>query len=235
LRIPLFEFLIASALTCFAAPLAAQTPPPGTPTQPAATTSAASSSDTKYFAGLVTGAGWAKNASSVFGVEAGARVWRNVDVFAEFAHFSDVVTQAQIDVAAPLVDYLQRTQGKPASADLKMPAFASNFGARWVFEQTSMPYAAKPYALFSLGATHVNREPTFTLGGTDITNSLPQYGITLQSDLTGDETQLSVTGGAGVIVPYRMLYFDLGYRLMSIRLSEAINVNRLHISIGARF
>ena len=32
-----------------------------------------------------------------------------------------------------------------------------------------------------------------------------------------------------------MLYFDLGYRLMSIRLSEAINVNRLHISIGARF
>jgi hypothetical protein len=123
-----------------------------------------------------------------------------------------------------------------------MPAVYGGVGARWVFENVDLGrwvplhVQLKPYAQFSVGAARVKREPTFTLAGSDITNSLGQYGVRLGADLTATERRAAVTGGFGVLVPYRMLYFDVGYKLTGIKTpGEAIKVVRLHIGIGARF
>ena len=57
----------------------------------------------------------------------------------------------------------------------------------------------------------------------------------LGADLTATEKKAAFTGGAGVLIPVRMFYVDLGYRLTTIRTAESINVNRFNIGVGARF
>jgi hypothetical protein len=177
-----------------------------------------------------------QKSGGVVGAEAGARVWRHLDGFLEAGSFGDVVPQKQLDVATPLTAYLQQTQGKPAASTVKMPAVYVGVGARWVFENINIAGWAKPYAQFSIGGARVKREPTFTLAGTDVTASLGQYGVTLGADMTATERQTAVTGGFGVLVPYRMLYVDVGYKMTSIKMTgESIGVNRFHFGIGARF
>jgi hypothetical protein len=188
------------------------------------------------YGGIVTGTEAVQKSGGVVGAEAGARVWRGLDVLVEGGSFGDVVTQRQLDVAAPLVTYLAQTQGKAATSTVKMPAVYGGVGARWVFEKINIAGWARPYAQFSVGAARVKREPTFMLGGSDVTASLGQYGVQLGADLTATERRGAFTGGFGVLVPYRMLYFDVGYKMTGIKIpGESINVNRFHIGIGARF
>jgi hypothetical protein len=199
-----------------------------------------------WYGGLATGMAAVHNSGGVAGAEAGARVWRHLDVFLEAGSFADVVPQRQLDVATPLTSYLQATQGKAAASNVKMPAVYGGVGARWVFENVNlarwvprwvpMHVQLKPYAQFSVGGARVKRQATFTLAGSDITSSLKQYGVTLGADMTATERRAAVTGGFGVLVPYRMLYFDVGYKITGIMTSgQSINVNRLHIGVGARF
>lgn len=189
-----------------------------------------------WYGGVITGVGSVKKTGGVIGAEAGARVWRNLDVLLEGGSLSDVVPQRQLDLTRPLADFLQSREGKAAEASVKMPAIYGGIGARWVFENVNIAGWAKPYVQFGIGGARVKREPKFTLGGADVTGSLTQYGVTLGADLTATEKRAAITGAAGVLVPYQMLYFDVGYRITSIQTpGPAINVNRLHIGVGARF
>ena len=188
-----------------------------------------------WYGGLVTGVETVKNTGAVIGAEAGARVWRHLDVSLEAGSFGDVVPQTEIDSAAPLSDFLQQTQGQAAALTLKRPAIYGGLGARWVFEDTILAGRARPYVNFGLGGARVKHEPTFTLGGTDVTGALDQYGVKLGADLTATEKKAAITGGAGVLIPVRNFYLDLGYRLTSIRTADTINVNRFNIGVGARF
>ncbi len=128
-----------------------------------------------WYGGLVTGVETVKNTGAVIGAEAGARVWRHLDVSLEAGSFGDVVPQTEIDSAAPLSDFLQQTQGQAAALTLKRPAIYGGLGARWVFEDTILAGRARPYVNFGLGGARVKHEPTFTLGGTDVTGALDQY------------------------------------------------------------
>lgn len=189
-----------------------------------------------WYGGVITGVGSVQKTGGVIGAEAGARVWRNLDVLLEGGSLSDVVPQRQLDLTAPLTDFLERREGKDASASVKMPAIYGGFGARWVFENVNIAGWARPYVQFGVGGARVKRQPKFTLAGADVTSSLTQYGVTLGADLTATEKRAAITGGGGVLIPYRMLYVDVGYRVTGIRTpGEAINVNRLHIGVGARF
>jgi opacity protein-like surface antigen len=189
-----------------------------------------------WYAGFVTGTETAAKTGAVFGGEAGARVWKKLDLLLEGGSFGDVVGQSQLDSLAPLTTYLQSSQGQTAAATLKMPALYGGIAGRWVFEDVVIGGHAKPYVLFGLGGARVKREPTFTLAGSDITASLSQYGVTLGADLKDTEKRVTVTGGAGIVIPVQQFYVDLGYRLTSIRLAGgAANVSRVHIAVGARF
>ncbi len=176
-------------------------PPPRPPSPPRIPTPAVNLA----YGGLVTGTEAVQKSGGVVGAEAGARVWRNLDVFLEGGSFGDVVPQRQLDVATPLTAYLQQTQGKTAASTVKMPAVYGGVGARWVFENVNIAGWVKPYVQFSVGAARVKREPTFTLAGSDVTSSLSQYGVKLGADMTATERRGAVTGGFGVLVPYRML------------------------------
>jgi opacity protein-like surface antigen len=188
-----------------------------------------------WYGGLVTGVETVKNTGAVVGAEAGARVWRHLDLSLEAGSFGDVVPQKEIDSAAPLSDFLQQTQGQAAALSLKRPAIYGGLGARWVFEEMILAGHARPYVSGGIGGARVKHEATFTLGGTDVTGSLDQYGVKLGADLTATEKRAAITGGAGVLIPVRNFYVDVGYRLTNIRTSQAINVNRFNIGVGARF
>jgi hypothetical protein len=146
----------------------------------------------------------------------------------------DVVTSAQKQATAPIVQFLQSSQGDSPTATVRVPVWYSQVGARWVFEEVGGH--VRPYAQFALGGARVERQSTFTLNGQDITASLPSYGVTLGSDLTGTDSHFAVGGGFGIVIPYGRWYGDVGYHIMSIRIpSAATNVNQLRFSFGARF
>jgi hypothetical protein len=77
---------------------------------------------------------------------------------------------------------------------------------------------------------------TFTVGGTDVTTNLQQYGAVLGTDLSGSFTKPMLTLGAGIAYPVGRLVLDFQYRFGRIFAEdEAINVNRAGIGIGVRF
>ena len=105
--------------------------------------------------------------------------------------------------------------------------------ARYVLESQR---AYRPYAVFGIGGARIAPKSTFTLGGTDISGQLAQYGVTLGLDLSGHRSHPAFTGGVGVLVPYGKWYGDAGVRVTSIRTEgQATNVVRLNIGVGARF
>jgi opacity protein-like surface antigen len=185
------------------------------------------------YAGVATGIAAASKVGVPINAEAGMRVWRQLDVSIEAGWFSNVATGDSTAAAAELVNFLQSTQGQPASAKVKRPAAYGTVNARWVLE-SGRRY--RPYGLLGIGGARVTTKSTFQLGGSDISGSLGQYGITLGQDLSGHSSHPAVTVGVGVIVPWGRWYGDGGYRLTSIMTNGGSTVvNRLNVGGGIRF
>jgi opacity protein-like surface antigen len=186
-----------------------------------------------WYGGLVTGVSAVQNVAGTFGAEAGIRLWRTMDVSIEVGRFQDTSTRRRADLARTLAAFIQQTQGQVASSSIKAPTTYMSVNARWVFENTRR---LRLYGVFGVGGAKVTLEPHFTVGNTDITGSLAQYGVTLGADLTGHSSHAAITGGMGLLIPIGKWYGDAGYRLTSILTSgQATNVSRLHIGFGARF
>lgn len=232
----LYSIVVITVAVCCAAPVAAQTQTPAAP----ATPTVAGPTVNLGYAGLLTGQGTVQRTSRVLGAEGGARVWRNLDLFVEGGQFRDLVTRRQLEIPAPLVTYLQKTQGKAATADVRVPGSYGAVGARWVFENLKMPLSfplpARLYAQVAFGRASLEMKPTFTLGGADVTAALAQYGVTLGGDLTQKSSAPAYGAGLGVLVPYKMLYGDIGVRALSIKTAgQSTTVGRFHVGIGVRF
>ncbi len=221
---------LVSALTLVPMSAAAQTPAPSQAQQ------ASTPSMNLWYVGANTGITVVEHVGGVFGAEAGARVWKNLDIVAELAWMQNVVTRHTLDSATTVANYLQTTQGQTATSDVEVPAFYVGAGARWVFEKTEFG-GFKPYVIVTLGSTHTNIKSTFTLGGTDVTNSLPQYGVTLGSDLAGTSNNFTVSPGVGVVRALNSSWYtDIGVRLVSIGTqSQQTNVTRLVLGGGYKF
>src|SRR4029079_3659347 len=124
--------------------------------------------------------------------------------------------------AETIAAYLQTSQGKPATGTLEVPAFMAGGGVRFMLMK---PGHITPYFSATAGAARMSKRPTFTLAGTDVTSSLPSYGVTLGSDLTGEETKAAFGGSLGVIVDQGRWYIDGGLRFTSIQtVGKATNV-----------
>ena len=221
---------LVSALTLVPMSAAAQTPAPSQAQQ------TSSPSMNLFYVGANTGIAVVEKVGGVFGAEAGGRVWKNLDIVAELAWMQNIVTRHTLDNATTVANYLQTTQGKPATSDVTVPAFYFGAGARWVFEKTDLG-GFRPYVIMTLGSTHTNIKSTFTLNGTDVTNSLPQYGVTLGSDLAGTANNFTVSPGAGVVRSLNTSWYaDLGVRLVSVSMQDQhANVVRLVIGGGYKF
>src|SRR5215471_18490084 len=218
---------LVGTLTLVPLPAAAQTPaqPPPQPSGP---------SVNLYYVGVNTGVAVASKASGIVGGEAGFRVWKNLDLVGELVWMQNVVTGAQVDKANTIANYLSTTQGQPATSNVEVPAIYWGLGGRWVFEQVNVA-RMRPYVLLTFGSGHTDIKSTFTLGGADVTGSLPQYGVTLGSDLTGKSNHFAPDFGGGAVATFGSWYTDVGVRVVSITGQDQPNVFRFVVGGGYRF
>ncbi len=219
---------LVGALTLVPLPAVAQTPaqPPHQPSGP---------SVNLWYVGANTGVAMVEKAGGIVGGEAGFRVWKNLDLVGEIVWMHNVVTRAQLDKANTIASYLSTTQGQAATSNVEVPATYWGLGGRWVFEQVNLAQL-RPYVLATFGAGYTNIKSTFTLGGSDVTGSLPQYGVTLGSDLAGKSNHFALDTGGGVVWAVRSWYTDFGVRLVSIGgQDQKTNVFRLVVGGGYRF
>ncbi len=218
-----FEAVLVGVMIVAAAPAAAQTP-----------AGAAAPIVNMGYIGINTGGAVVEKFGSVFGLEAGVRVWKNLDIVGEVAWMTDVVTRRQLDRAETIATFLATTQNAPTSGSLKVPAFYGGGGLRWVFESGSR---FRPYLIATFGAAQTELKPTFRLNGADVTSSMTQYGITLGQDVLGKYSNPAASGGIGILLKVRdTFYLDGGVRMISISdEGQRVNVARIVAGGGYRF
>ena len=220
---------MAAALLMAAAPAKAQT----TTAAAAPAASANAPSVNMWYVGGFAGIGAVQNVGALISAEAGVRVYRGIDVIAEAGWAQDVVTRRQSDLTAKVATYLQNTQGKPASSSVVAPAKFGMVGVRYVIDFSNSFHT---YLIGEVGGASVEYQPTFTLDGSDVTGTLPTYGVTLGSDLKSTQSKVAYGGGLGVWYTRGQWFVDGGVRLLSIQTdSQATNVMRAQIGFGVRF
>ena len=181
----------------------------------------------------IAGAAAVKNVGGTYGGELSLPWSDRITLFGEGIWMEDVVTRHRADVAEPIASALEASQGKPASGTVTAPAAYGGGGVRILL---APHHSMRPYVAFSAGAAHVAYTPVFVLAGTNVTKSLPQYGVTLGRDLTGESTNAAFSGGAGIRIPKGRWSFDIGLRVTSIRTPNGpTNVSGLRAALGLKF
>lgn len=183
--------------------------------------------------GAIVGAASVQNIGGALGGEISYTVTDAIDIFGEGVGFQDLTTRRQIDRMPIITSALQSSQGKTATGTLTAPAGYGGGGVRVMLMQGR---SLRPYVAFAAGSARIALTPAFTLGGTDVTASLSQYGIALGRDLTGDISAAAFGGGGGVRINKPRFYIDGGVRLTSIRTpDQPTNVLRGELRAGLRF
>jgi hypothetical protein len=222
----LFPAVVFTGTLVVALPVAAQTSASG------AQVTAGGSTGGPVFIGAIGGAGAVQKVGGVYGGELGFHVTNHVDVFAEGVWLQDVATRRRIGIASELASVLQTTQGSAASGTVAEPALCADAAARFTFTNGRL----RPYVIVGAGMAQMTLKPVFTLGGTNVTASLPSLGITLGRDLSGTSTQPAFTGGLGVRMSQRRWYLDAGLRATRIQATdEPITAVRATLTFGLVF
>ena len=180
--------------------------------------------------------------SQSYGAEAGVTILPGLQVFVEGGRIGDVANAAIIGVAAQTIAaYLTRTQSGVVSYSVKQPATFGLVGLKYLIPLSSSGRSpigkAQPYIMAGGGIARVQNNVAFTIGGTDVTANLQQYGVLLGTDLSGSVTKAMLTLGGGVTVPvWRQLILDFQYRYGRIFTDdEAIVAQRAGVGLGIKF
>jgi hypothetical protein len=210
-------WMAIAAVLLWAAPAAAQAPP----------------APMRWYIGGMAGGQAVQTLGGQVGGELGVRLNDRIEIFGEAAWLQNVITRRRIQTAQTVAAFLQQTQGSAASATISAPAGYGGAGVRVMLTDGG---SLRPYVIGEAGVARVTLRPAFMLGGTNVTTQLPQYGVTLGSDLTGQFTKSAFGAGAGVLVPRGTWYIDGSVRLTSIRTDgQPTNVIRFGVGIGRRF
>jgi opacity protein-like surface antigen len=170
--------------------------------------------------------------SQSYGVELGVSLKPSVQIFGEVGFTKDTAPASLASGAQVIANYLSLTQSNVAYTAAQPVTFGVA-GFRFPFATTSK---LEPYVLVGGGVAQVKKDVTFTIGGTDVTGNLAQYGVVLGTDLSGSETKGMLSFGAGVAWPvWEKLVVDFQYRYGRVFTSEGLNMNRAGVGIGVRF
>jgi hypothetical protein len=220
-----FPALVILGSLVAARPVAAQT---SVPFPPVATSEPAG----HLFIGGIAGAGSVQNVGGAAGAELGLRVANRIDLFAEGVWMQDVATRHRLGLASEVASILQTSQGSVATGTIEAPAVCVDAGARF----TLTGGRVRPYVVIGAGMARMTLKPTFTLGGSNVTASLPTYGVTLGSDLSGESTEPAFTGGLGLRMAQGRWYLDGGLRVTRIQaVDEGITAVRASVTFGLIF
>ncbi len=172
--------------------------------------------------------------SQSFGVEGGINLARRLNLFADAGYTRDTAPETLGAVAQIIAGYLTQIQPAAVTYQVRQPVWFIQAGVRYVIPSSDK---IDPYVLGGAGMASVTRDVRFTVGGTDVTDSLGTYYVVLGSDLSGSETVPILTFGGGVVWNYRrQLFFDLNYRFGHLFTdNEGTSINRLGVGVGTRF
>jgi opacity protein-like surface antigen len=172
--------------------------------------------------------------SNSFGGEIGINVLPDLQVFIEGGHMGDVATPSISDAAKLIAGALSQSQPAPVGYSVKQPVTFGAAGLRYLIPVQS---PVRPYVMGGLGLAKVQQQFAVTIGGTDVTSTLDQYGVQLGTDLSGSFTKLLLVVGGGVTYPvWQHLVVDLQYRYGRIFADDqGINTHRAGIGVGVRF
>jgi opacity protein-like surface antigen len=171
--------------------------------------------------------------SQSFGAEIGVTVAPRIQLFAEAGQVRDTSPTTLGTDAQQIAGYLARTQSN-VGFSVKQPATIGLAGVRFVFPSGS---AVEPYVLAGAGMARVQRKVAFTVGGSDVTSTIDQFGVALGTGLSGSETKAMLSFGGGVAWPaWRQLVVDFQFRYGRILTEDqSTNVARAGIGLGVRF
>ena len=159
--------------------------------------------------------------------------YKNISFSLEAGWMSSVVSGHRIDSANAIATYLAQTTGQTASATVKVPA---GYGAVNVRYRLMTKPRYHVYGLVGGGLGVTSPKSTITLGGTDVTGTVGQYGVTLGKDLSGSTAGGLLNFGLGATMPHGKWVGDASYRLTPMfNAGVTTVVNRLNFSIGYKF
>jgi hypothetical protein len=172
--------------------------------------------------------------SQSYGVEAGFTVAPHVQIFGEIGQTRNVAP-ATLGAAAQLIAGALSQSQSNVNFSAREPVTFFAAGAKYLFRVAGSN--AAPYVLGGFGIAKLTRDVTFSVGGTDVTSNMQQFGITLGTDLSGGSTRPMLTLGGGVTYPiYRQVGVDAQFRFGRIFAEEqAITAFRVGLGIGVRF
>jgi opacity protein-like surface antigen len=199
----------------------------------AQTPSAAPDSDHGYVEGVVQSA-FGNVTSQSYGAEFGITVMPGLQVYGEGGMVRDVATKEISTAAQTIAGALSQTQTN-VGYHVKQPVDFVVGGIKVVVPTQSK---LRPYVMAGAGIAKVTQDANFSVGGTDVTASLPTtYGIQLGTDLSGSYTKMMISLGGGVVWPaWQRLVLDFQYRYGRILAEDVgINLSRAGIGIGVRF
>ena len=172
--------------------------------------------------------------SQSFGAEGGFLVAPKLVVFGEFGFVRDAAP-SEVGVAAQAIaGYLTAVQSASVTYSVRQPVTFGVAGIKYL-----IPYDERiqPYVLGGFGLARYTRDVSFIVGGTDVTTTLSQYGVTLGSDLAGSTTSPMLSAGGGVawtVKPPFVVDFQFRYGRIFAE-DTGINLSRAGIGLGIRF
>jgi hypothetical protein len=192
----------------------------------------AGGNSSRIIVGAVGGVTLGSVTSGTFGGEVGFKVGRSLEVFVEGGYMMDVTGSATTDAAAVIGNWLGTLGKGSATWTVESPAFYGAGGVRYLFGTGG---SVEPYVAATVGVANVERKTTYALNGSDITASLPSYGVQLGQDLSGKSNNFLFTAGGGVRIPLGSILVDVGARYGRIFTDPGTDTFRLYAGVGFRF
>ncbi|HEX3704445.1 MAG TPA: outer membrane beta-barrel protein [Vicinamibacterales bacterium] len=187
-----------------------------------------------WYAQALVEATFGNLSSQSYGLEAGVTVRPDLQVFVEGGRVNNVASSAFATAAQLIAGSLGQTQSQ-VGYSAKEPVVFGDAGVRYLVPVSGT--SLQPYVLGGFGIARVKQDATFSVGGSDVTGNLAQYGIVLGTDLSSTFTNPLLVLGAGLTVPvWQHLAVDVHYRYGRIFAGDAgFNVSRAGIGFGVRF
>jgi hypothetical protein len=189
------------------------------------------------YVAAVVGTNVAGKTSVLVGAEAGGRLTSEMDIFVELGRVADLPTATRDTSAATISGGIAAQLGQQVTFDARTPTIYGGVGLRYFVPMMSglVPHLA-PYLEGVAGFARTKENVSFSVGGTDVTSRISDFGVTLGSDLAGSPTVGTLGLGIGVRLPRGPWHLDVGYRYTRLFTArQGTNSNRMHVAVAYRF
>jgi len=172
--------------------------------------------------------------SQSYGAEIGVNIRSNLQIYVEAGQTRNAAT-AELSAAAQTVAGGLSQVASNVGFSVKAPVTFGVAGLKYLIPVEGSK--VMPYVLAGGGVASVKQNTVFTVGGTDVTSNLAQFGTVLGTDTSGSFTKPMFSVGGGVAYPvWQQLVVDFQIRFGRIFAEDqGINITRAGLGIGVRF